>query len=49
MSKENIELLIIVYQPIDDTKVNEAELKHISVFFTEILVEMLQQIEQDKE
>lgn len=49
MSKEIIELLIVAYQPINDTKVNERELQHISIFFTEILAEMLQYIEHDKE
>jgi hypothetical protein len=49
LSKEIIELLIVAYQPINDKKINEAELQHISVFFTEILAEMLQHIEQDKE
>jgi len=47
--KEIIELLIVVYSPIDDENVSESELKHISVFFPEILAEMLRQIEQDKE
>jgi len=49
LSKEIIELLIVAYQPINDQKVNDLELQHISVFFTEILAEMLQHIEQDKE
>ena len=49
MSKEIIELLIVAYQPINDKKINEAELQHISVFFTEILTEMLQHMELDKE
>ena len=49
MSKEIIELLIVTYQPINDNKINEKELQHISVFFTEILAEMLQYIEHDKE
>lgn len=49
MSKQIIELLIVAYQPINEQKVNETELQHISVFFTEILAEMLQHIEQDKE
>ena len=49
MSKEIIELLIVAYQPINNKKVNEIELQHISIFFTEILAEMLQHIEQDKE
>ena len=49
MSKEIIELLIVAYQPINDKEINTAELQHISVFFTEILTEMLQHIEEDKE
>ena len=49
MSKEIIELLIVAYQPINDKKINSVELQHISVFFTEILAEMLQHIEQEKE
>ena len=49
LSKEIIELLIVADQPINDKKINAAELQLISVFFTEILAEMLQYIEQDKE
>lgn len=49
MSKEIIELLIIAYQPIDNANINASELQHISVFFPEILAEMLKQIEEDKE
>ena len=49
MSKEIIELLIVAYQPINDQKINEKELQHISLFFTEILTEMLQHIDEDKE
>ena len=49
MSKQIIELLIVAYQPINNKQINAAELQHISVFFTEILTEMLQHIEQDKE
>lgn len=49
MSKQIIELLIIAYQPIDDEQVSEAELQHVSVFFPEILAEMLQRIEQKEE
>jgi len=49
LSKQTIELLIVAYQPINDSQINEKELQHISVFFTEILAEMLQHMEQDKE
>ncbi len=34
LSKQIIELLIIAYQTIDDEQVSEAELQHISVFFS---------------
>ena len=49
MSQEIIELLIVADQPINDKQINAVELQLISVFFTEILAEMLQHIEQDKE
>lgn len=49
MSKQIIELQIIAYQPIDDEQVSETELELISVFFPEILAEMLQRIEQEEE
>ena len=49
MSKEIIELLIVALQPINNQQINAVELQLISVFFTEILAEMLQYIEQDKE
>ena len=49
MSKEIIELLIVAYQPINNQQINAVELQLISVFFTEILAEMLQHIEQVKE
>lgn len=49
MSKQTIALLIILYQQQADENVSEAELQHISMFFPEILAEMLQRIEQDEE
>ena len=49
MSQEIIELLIVADQPINNQQINTAELQLISVFFTEILTEMLQHIEEDKE
>ena len=49
MSQEIIELLIVADQPINNQQINAVELQLISVFFTEILAEMLQYIEQDKE
>ena len=49
MSKQTIELLIILYQQQADENVTEAELQHISTFFPEVLAEILQRIEQDEE
>ncbi len=49
MSKQSIELLIILYQQQSDENVSEVELQHISTFFPEILAEILQRIEQDEE
>ena len=49
MCKQIIKLLIVADQPINNKQINAAELQLISVFFTEILAEMLQYIEQDKE
>ncbi|MBF5038933.1 hypothetical protein INP77_05440 [Methylophilus sp. 13] len=49
MSKQSIELLIILYQQQADENVSEVELQHISTFFPEILAEILQRIEQDQE
>jgi hypothetical protein len=49
LSKQTIELLIILYQQQADENVTEAELQHISTFFPEILAEILQRIEQDEE
>ena len=49
MSQEIIELLIVADQPINNQQINAVELQLSSVFFTEILAEMLQHLEQDKE
>lgn len=49
MSKQTIELLIILYQQQSDEVVSEIELQHISTFFPEILAEMLQRIDEDEE
>ena len=49
MSQEIIKLRIVADQPINDKQINAVELQLISVFFTEILAEMLQYIEEDKE
>ena len=49
LSQEIIKLRILADQPINDKQINAVELQLISVFFTEILAEMLQYIEEDKE
>jgi len=49
LNKQIIEVSIEAHRPENAAIVSEAELKVISIFLTEFLVEMLQHLDQDKE
>lgn len=46
---QNYDVVISAHQPIDSANVTEDELRLISAIFPELLKEMIQYIEQDKE